>query len=110
MASVYDNENFAGRVNYAATVMLRGGTCTRHFDTCFEMYDGEVVAVALYRRAAKNPKLAAALARYIDAELAAKAAAAYAHIPTRGLAEEARKLRAISQAAFEAQYAEAAAP
>jgi hypothetical protein len=68
MPSVYDAENFAGRVNYAATVISRGGRCTRHFDTCCEMYDSDAVVVALYRRSLKNPALAANMWRYLNRE------------------------------------------
>ena len=65
MPSVYDNDNFAGRVNYAATVISRRGGHTRHFDTCFEMDDASEVAVAVYRRSLRNPKLAANIWTYL---------------------------------------------
>lgn len=54
MPSVYEPGNFAGRVNYAAAVISRKGGQTRHFDTCFEMWDGVEVAVAVYRRSLKK--------------------------------------------------------
>lgn len=107
MASVYDTENFAGRVNYAATVMVRGGSSTRHFDTCFEMCDGDLVAVALYRRAENNPKLAAALPRYLSPNLRESTLAKYAHVPTRKLGDEARKARAAARERFNAMMARA---
>lgn len=94
MPSVYDPENFAGRVNLAASYITKGYNTTRYFDTCFEMYDGDIVAVALYRRAEKNPKLAAALPRYLDASLREQTLAEYAHVPTRQLANAARERRA----------------
>ena len=62
---VYDPRQIGYRVDFAAGVILRGGECTRKFDTCFEMGDGEEVARRLYRRARHNPSLAAALPRYV---------------------------------------------
>lgn len=100
MASVYESDNFAGRVNYAAAVISKQGKTTRHFDTCFEMYDGDVVACALWRRAEKNPKLAELLPRYISADLKAETMARYATIPTRDLGKEARKVREKADADF----------
>jgi hypothetical protein len=58
-------DSFAYRVNFAASVISSGRATTRNFDNCFENWDGDAVAVALYRRARKNPKLRAALWRYI---------------------------------------------
>ncbi len=65
---VYNPESFAARVNFAAKVIASGANTTRRFDTCFEMFDGDAVCVALYRRSLKNPKLAANLHRYISFE------------------------------------------
>ena len=61
--SVYTPQAFHERVNHAARCLLSGATHSRHFDTCFEMYDGDAVAVALSRRATKHPALAEALER-----------------------------------------------
>ena len=55
MPSVYDTENFQGRVSLAALYISKGRETTRSFDTCFEMWDGDAVAVALLRRAERNP-------------------------------------------------------
>lgn len=63
MPSPYDVEAFETRVSYAAACIVKGCTNGRTFDTCFEMYDGDYVAEALMRRAAKNPRLAEALER-----------------------------------------------
>ena len=93
MPSVYDTDNYTGRVNLAVNYITRGSRTTRHFDTCFEMYDGNVVACALYRRAEKNPKLAANLPRYLNASLKDDTLAKYASIPTRNLADKAREVR-----------------
>lgn len=62
--SVYTSDAFAERVNFAARVIASRGTATRSFDTCFEMWDGDAVGVALYRRARGNTKLRANLFRY----------------------------------------------
>jgi hypothetical protein len=97
MPSVYDPDNFSGRVNYAAQCFMRGLRCTRHFDTCFEMADGDAVVAALVRRSAKNPKLRAAIAsQYRDGfpQGWTNTAARLAHVPTRGLPVEARRQRA----------------
>ena len=37
--------------------MMRGGSCTRHFDTCFEMRDGKYVSEALYRQSLQNCRM-----------------------------------------------------
>lgn len=66
MPTVYDPENFSGRVNYAALVISQRRQTTRSFDTCFEMYDGDAVAAAIWRRSLRNPKLASNLGRYLD--------------------------------------------
>ncbi len=89
--NVYDSDNFAGRVNYAVTGTLRG-TDSRHFDTCFEMFDGDAVMLGVLRRAAKNPRLAAALPRRF-APHALDRAALEAKCAGRSLADWARELR-----------------
>mgnify|MGYP001159347238 FL=1 len=100
MKSVYDKDNFIGRVNYAAQCFIRKTSATRHADTCFEMFDGDAVVTALVRRAQHNPKLYAAIAKqwsgafpqgWIDTE------ARYASWPTRRLSILARDLRIIGQ-------------
>lgn len=65
MPTVYTSENFAGRVNYAALVISKQRKTTRSFDTCFEMFDGDAVAAAIWRRSLKNPTLAQNLPQYL---------------------------------------------
>lgn len=67
MSRLNDLENFAGRVNFADLVIRQGREASRSFDNCFENYDGEAVALALYRRAQKKPDgaLARNLWRYL---------------------------------------------
>lgn len=62
---VYDPKQQTYRVDFAAAHILRGGGCTRKFDTCFEMHDGRDVARRLYRRALLSPALAKALPTYV---------------------------------------------
>jgi DNA-binding phage protein len=69
---VYKASAFEDRVNYAASCIVRGYTQGRHFDTCFEMSDGDYVAAALVRRTLKNPesKLAGKLFKVVSRERA----------------------------------------
>jgi hypothetical protein len=90
MGCVYEPDNFAGRVAYAAAVISRGGRTSRTFDTCFEMYDGEAVAVALLRRAERSPKIAANLFRYVCEKSTTEAAA---RLVGKNMTEHARRLR-----------------
>ena len=89
--SVYQPDNFAGRVNHAVRVMLAGQRTNRTFDTCFEMYDGAAVAVAIARRAEKNPRLQAAIPRYLCPHALADSVARMAN--RKCLATVARELR-----------------
>ena len=96
MASVYDVENFSGRVNYAAACFVRGTTDTRHFDTCFEMWDGDAVVVALTRRSWRNPRLKNAIASRYQGRFPPHwiaTTARYGDVPTRQLPQLARQLR-----------------
>lgn len=104
MPTVYDPENFQGRVNLAAQYIAQGKdvSCNRTFDTCFEMNDGEVVAAALYRRAQKNPKLAQNMPRYLGMDIVKENAEQFAHVKTRDLPAQARKVREERAATFSA--------
>jgi len=95
-SSVYDFENFAGRVQFAAAVIARRGATSRSFDTCCEMYDGEAVIAALVRRAKKRPNgsLAKNLYHYIDQK---SAEAAYQKTIGMDLTAHAAQLRASAQ-------------
>ena len=101
MPSVYRTDNFAGRVNYAATVISRKGGHTRHFDTCFEMDDATEVAVAVYRRSLKNPKLAANIWSYIARETVMRDIDELKDVKTRDLPARAAQSRARAKAASE---------
>jgi hypothetical protein len=104
------NKTFQSRVNMAANYISQGRTATRSFDNCFEMWDGDAVAVALYRRSRKNPKLRVNLWRYISRATTVSAAFKYRRIPTRGLRDLSAKLIAEakekSAAMFERQRQE----
>lgn len=64
------NHGFKSRVDFAAKTISSGHRPTRTFDSCFENFDGDVVATALYRRANKRPdtKLAQNLWNYLCQE------------------------------------------
>lgn len=103
MPSLNDPENFAGRVNFAAFVIMQGRRTSRSFDNCFENNDGDAVAAALVRRARTNERLAANLFRYISKDTATAAAEA---LEGQKLAMAARAMRAKAKASFEAWMAE----
>jgi len=48
---LYNENAFLARVNFAEKCFRNHQTHTRAMDTCFEMYDGAAVVVALVRRA-----------------------------------------------------------
>jgi hypothetical protein len=67
---VYKASAFEDRVNYAASCIAGCNGHVpqgRHFDTCFEMGDGDYVVAALMRRVLKNP--GSKLAQYIHSVL-----------------------------------------
>ncbi len=54
------------RINYAESVIRRGGNTSRKFDGCFEEGDGDIVVKALVSKADKRVgKLATNLSRYV---------------------------------------------
>lgn len=93
MASVYDEDAFKTRVDYAARCIVAGRTSSRSFDATGEMNDGELVAVALYRRSLKNQKLADKLWKVLHKGTVMKYAEKWAHVPDRDLEEVARQER-----------------
>ena len=106
MASVYQEDNFSGRVSYAAHCFktTMGTPQSRAFDTCFEMWDGDAVVTALVRRCETDPALKAAIARgwrTTAPELPTQwleTAARYADVPTKDLGKIAAQLRAKAKA------------
>jgi tRNA-dihydrouridine synthase len=74
MSRTTQDDAFQYRVDFAASVISSGERTTRNFDNCFEMYDGDAVAVAVYRRAMHNPKLRRNIWRYITRESVVKKA------------------------------------
>lgn len=64
---VYSKDGFKDRVNLAAAYISAGRNTSRTFDSCFEMFDGDAVCLALLRRIQKRPdsKLAANIWRYL---------------------------------------------
>lgn len=98
-SSVYQDNNFQGRVEFAAAVIARGGHTTRNFDTCFEMADGHEVSAALYRRVLARPegRLAANFSRYVNVELAKEDYEVTKGLTLKQLEEQAAKSRAASK-------------
>ncbi len=97
MRQLYNESAFLARVNFAEKCFRSHQTNTRAMDTCFEMYDGAAVVVALVRRARLDGALYAAIAsdwsdrfpaEWLDLETK------YSHIPTERLVNLARELRA----------------
>lgn len=108
MPSVHDAENFAGRVNYAAQCLMRGTSGTRHFDTCFEMHDGDAVVTALVRRARNNKALHDKIAgRWggVFPQSWLDAAAKHEALPVRELRTLAADLRRKGRESFERMMA-----
>lgn len=95
-----DPEGFAARVNLACKYIAERRTATRTFATCFEMSDGDAVAVAVYRRSRKSPKIRANIWRYLGRDTVIPTAYAHRHTPTQTLHLLARQQRAASDAAF----------
>jgi len=89
MPSVYDDNTagFRQRVKYAAACLANDVAIgTRHFDTCFEMYDGDYVLEALFRRSATNPKLAAGMKKHMNPSSIASAHEELQHLKRSELA------------------------
>src|SRR5438045_1557540 len=93
MPSVYDGDAFDQRVKYAVECIIKGRTHTRHFDTCFEMADGDAVSVAVYRRSLTNPKLRERIWSALSESSVMQAVERLKDVPTRRLPDEARKER-----------------
>ncbi len=103
---LYKDSAFLARVNFAEECFRNHQTNTRAMDTCFEMYDGGAVVVALVRRARLDHALYVAIAsdwsgrfpaEWLDLETK------YSHIPTERLGNLARELRATAKARDSAQ-------
>ena len=101
MRQLYNENAFLARVNFAEECFRNHQTHTRAMDSCFEMYDGAAVVVALVRRARLDGALYVAIAsdwsdrfpaEWLDLETK------YSHIPTERLVNLARELRATAKA------------
>lgn len=91
--SVYDSNAFGQRVSYAILCINRG-TNSRHFDTCFEMGDGDAVVVGIYRRLQDKPEMLDKMWRKLNKDSVMASVAQHSAIPTRELHGLARTLRA----------------
>lgn len=106
--TVYNDDAFEERVNFAANYISNRRPTSRRFDACFEMHDGDLVVTALIRRAQKRPNgnLATNLFRYIGKDGALKAASQFAHVERSDLKHEAAKMRHEAKIAFDKWLAE----
>jgi hypothetical protein len=86
-------QSFNGRVRYAADLIASGARLCRAFDSCFENYDGDAVAVAILRQAATNPDLARNFGRYLNRPRAEADAERWKHFNDEQLRREAARLR-----------------
>lgn len=108
--SVYDPAAFEERVAFAARQIGSGRPSTWHLDTCFEMSDGDAVAVALVRRisARPNTRLARNFERYLG-ESAYEAAQKYRDLPTALLPRLSAQLIRAANERYAAERADEAA-
>lgn len=97
-----NQDDYKSRVNYAARAIVEGIN-SRAVDSCFEMFDGDIVVTALVRRAAKNPKLHAAICKQWSGkfpQLWIETADKYSCIPTKNLQDKAKEIRALAAARY----------
>ena len=101
MRQLYNENAFLARVNFAEKCFRNHQTNTRAMDSCFEMYDGAAVVVALVRRARLDHALYVAIASDWSGRFPAEwlnLETKYSHIPTERLGNLARELRATAKA------------
>lgn len=101
MPSINTDDNFKGRVAYAASVISSGRRTSRAFDNCFEHHDGDEVLAIIFRRAEKNLKLADNLAKYFDVTIAQEHVDKLAGISTRDMPAHAAETRARCRREFD---------
>jgi hypothetical protein len=83
-----------GRVRYAADLIASGARLCRAFDSCFENYVGDAVAVVILRQAAiTNPDLARNFGRDLNRPSAEADAERWKHFNDEQLKREAARLR-----------------
>jgi hypothetical protein len=91
--AVNNKDDFSERVNYATACISNGRIQTRRFFGAFEMNDADEICTAIYRRSLKNERLAAKIWKALDQKSVMDAVERLKDVPTRRLAEEARKQR-----------------
>lgn len=109
MPTPYTPDAFSTRVNFAVDYIRRGRNTTRRFDTCFEMWDGDAVAVAVYRRMRHDPDMRRKLWRYVARASVLPLAFRERRRSTRNLPVWAAELREKARLAGERWQAELAA-
>jgi hypothetical protein len=93
--SVYDQNAFHERVTHATRCIRSGNMDGRAFDTCFEMFDGDVVATALTRKAERDPEFKERITQLWGGTFPSSwtnSAAQYTDTPDRNLPALSRRL------------------
>lgn len=99
MPDPYDPNNFAGRVSVACDYIRAGRDPGQEFDACYQMGDGDAVAVAVWRWAEREPVIMARLQEYMGVgEKLAAVVARYAGVPDGELWRAAKAMREKSGA------------
>jgi hypothetical protein len=94
------SNDFNTRVNYAIAYIKRSPLqrrSERNFDSCFEIYDSDYVAVAIMRRALRNDKLSNALVKFLSVDCWNEwvdISKKFSHLSNKELKIEADNLRA----------------
>lgn len=94
------------RVNTVCAYMLEDRRTDRNFDSCFEMYDGDIVAVAIYRRAQNNNVLQQRLYKYLCIHATNNAVTKYQHCTDDDLPSIAQQLRKRGEENAERRFRE----
>lgn len=99
--------SFPGRVRFAAYGIAQR-LDSRRFDTCFEMYDGDAVAVALVRIARRSEVFRGYLEAWAGGTFPATMQAAaekWEHVPDHALPKLAERIRADAKVERDAMWA-----
>lgn len=100
MSAIHQRHGFRARVAHAAHVIRENGEAGQDFDTCFEMWDGDAVAVALWRMSKYDMLLAMNLPKFIGTgDKLMAVVERYKHVPDEQLDRVSRDL--IKQSAHE---------
>jgi hypothetical protein len=96
-------DNYPARVEFAERCFREGVSNSRDLDSCFEMYDGDAVVVALVRKTRTDPQLRRGIAAQWSGEFPARwleTAHRYRTVPDKKLVKLATELRAAAAKGF----------